>query len=49
MDIYYSGNISYSFVKKLNNILDKQYNLYKQQIINNILDEIMIYDKLLKK
>jgi len=49
MDIYYSCNISYSFVKKLNNILDKQYNLYKQQIINNILDEIMIYDKLLKK
>ena len=49
MDVYYSSNISYSFIKKMNNILDKQYNIYKNQIINNILDELNIYDKLLKK
>ncbi len=48
-NIYYSSNISYSFIKKLNNIMDKQYNEYKKQIIQNILDEIIIYNKLLKK
>lgn len=48
-NIYYSSNISYSFMKKLNNIMDKQYNEYKKQIIQNILDEIIIYNKLLKK
>ena len=45
-NIFYSSNISYSFVKKLNNIMDKQYNEYKKQIINNILEEIIIYYKL---
>jgi len=48
-NVFYSSNISYVFLKKINNILDKQYDEYKKQIICNIIDEVIIYNKLLKK
>jgi hypothetical protein len=44
-NIYYSSNIEYLFVKKIQQILDLQYEPIKKQIVEIILEEL---DKLLK-
>ena len=44
-NIYYTSNIEYLFVKKIQQILDLQYEPIKKQIVEIILEEL---DKLLK-
>jgi hypothetical protein len=44
-NIYYSSNIEYLFLKKIQQILDLQYEPIKKQIVEIILEEL---DKLLK-
>ena len=45
-NVFRTTNISYDFIKKMNNIIDNQFNKYKNQIINNILEELFEYNKL---
>ena len=44
-NIYYTSNIEYLFVKKIQQILDLQYEPIKKQIVEIILE---VLDKLLK-
>ena len=44
-NIYYSSNIEYMFVKKIQQILDLQYEPIKKEIVDIILSEL---DKILK-
>lgn len=48
-NIFRTTNISYDIIKKMNNIIDNQFYKYKVQIINNILEELFEYNKLLKR
>ena len=47
-DIYYSSDVSQSFVSNFTSIIDLQFNEYKNQIIQIIIEEIIEKDKLLK-
>ena len=47
-DIYYSSDVSQSFVSNFTSIIDLQFNEYKNQIIQIIIEEIIDKDKLLK-
>jgi hypothetical protein len=49
-NIFYQSQIEYLFVKKIDNVLNLQYDIYKKQIIKIILDELDELDenKLLK-
>ena len=47
-NIYYSSDISQVFVSDFTSIIDLQFNEYKKQIIQIIIQEIIIKDKLLK-
>ena len=44
-NIYYSSNIEYLFVKKIQQMLDLQYKPIKKEIVDIILSEL---DKILK-
>ena len=39
-NIFYQSQIEYLFVKKIDNVLNLQYDIYKKQIIKIILDEL---------
>ena len=39
-NIFYQSQIEYLFVKKIDNVLNLQYDKYKKQIIKIILDEL---------
>ena len=47
-DIYYSSDVSQSFMSNFTSIIDLQFNEYKNQIIQIIIEEIIEKDKLLK-
>ena len=47
-NIYYSSDISQLFISDFTSIIDLQFNEYKKQIIQIIIDEIINKDKLLK-
>ena len=49
-NIFYQSQIEYLFVKKIDNVLNLKYDIYKKQIIKIILDELDELDenKLLK-
>ena len=47
-DIYYSSDLSQSFISNFTSIIDLQFNEYKKQIIQIIIEEIIDKDKLLK-
>ena len=47
-NIYYSSDISQLFISDFTSVIDLQFNEYKKQIIQIIIDEIIIKDKLLK-
>ena len=47
-NIYYSSDISQLFISEFTSIIDLQFNEYKKQIIQIIIEEIIIKDKLLK-
>ena len=49
-NIFYQSQIEYLFVKKMDNVLNLQYDIYKKQIIKIILGELDELDenKLLK-
>ena len=47
-NIYYSSDISQLFISDFTSIIDLQFNVYKKQIIQIIIQEIIIKDKLLK-
>ena len=44
-NIFYQSQIEYLFVKKIDNVLNLQYDIYKKQIIKIILDELDELDK----
>ena len=48
-NIYYQSQIEYKFLSKLSTILDLQYEEYKKQIIEIILEELNKNFKILKK
>ena len=47
-NIYYSSDISQLFISDFTSIIDLQFNEYKKQIIQIIIEEIINKDKLLK-
>ena len=49
-NIFYQSQIEYLFIKKIDQILNLQYEIYKKQIIKIILDELdeKFKNKLLK-
>ena len=47
-DIYYTSDVSQSFISNFTSIIDLQFNEYKKQIIQIIIEEIIEKDKLLK-
>ena len=47
-NIYYSSDISQLFISDFTSIVDLQFNEYKKQIIQIIIEEIINKDKLLK-
>ena len=47
-NIYYSSDISQLFISDFTSIIDLQFNEYKKQIIQIIIDEVINMDKLLK-
>ena len=44
-NIFYQSQIEYLFVKKIDQVLNLQYDIYKKQIIKIILDELDELDK----
>ena len=47
-NIYYLSDISQLFISDFTSIIDLQFNEYKKQIIQIIIEEIISKDKLLK-
>ena len=47
-NIYYRSKISYTFIRDLSNILNLQYQKYKDEIVSIILAELKAKFKLLK-
>ena len=39
-NIFYQSQIEYLFVKKIDQVLNLQYDIYKKQIISIIIDEL---------
>lgn len=47
-NIYYSSEIEYLFVKKIQQIIDLQYKPMKKEIVDIILDELLELQNILK-
>ena len=47
-NIYYQSEIEYLFVKKIQQIIDLQYNPMKKEIVDIILDELLELENILK-
>jgi hypothetical protein len=47
-NIYYSSNIEYLFVKKIQQIMDLQYMPIKKEIVDIILEELKDLENILK-
>jgi len=47
-NIYYSSEIEYLFVKKIQQMIDLQYKPIKKEIVDIILDELLELENILK-
>lgn len=47
-NIYYQSEIEYLFVKKIQQMIDLQYNPMKKEIVDIILEELLELEKILK-
>ena len=44
-DIFHRSKITYNFVCDFNDIIDRQFNIYKKKLIKEILEELEEYKK----
>lgn len=47
-NIYYSSEIEYLFVKKIQQMIDLQYKPIKKEIVDIILEELLEFENILK-
>ena len=48
-DIYHRAKISYNFLSDFNDVIDRQFEIYKQHIIKQILEELLVKIKEIKE